>query len=383
MTKNTLEVIFTGDFSASGVFYDKIESGDEIFDNKINNIFKKADYVHVNLENPILYDKTEGEIYKTKKLALMAPKEIGMYLKEHNISICNLANNHMMDYGTFGLRNTINCLKKNDILYYGIGGISKYLIINKNNVKIALISSTYNEGELYNGKNVAPFYFSKKKIQSLIHEIKIYENPDLIIYNYHGGTEYNFIPEPKRRELFRSLIDLGIDIIIGHHAHVPQGIELINNKYIVYSLGNFCFDFPSHRNYPSTDVSYFISIKIKKKYCASNDTQISYETHFSKIDRLKGSINLINKNETLLNKIQVFDSEKQYIKAWEQDAFRIFFNTKFNTFKSMIQYKLKEEGTIIILKLIHQTYLDLIFRPNRRPYLIGSIKHIIKSHTKL
>ena len=64
---------------------------------------------------------------------------------------------------------------------------------------------------------------------------------DLIIACCHWGVEREYFPENYQQSLGKKCIDWGADLVIGHHPHVLQGIEEYNGKYIVYSLGNFCF----------------------------------------------------------------------------------------------------------------------------------------------
>ena len=73
-----------------------------------------------------------------------------------------------------------------------------------------------------------------------INELKK-ENPDLIITSFHWGIERDAFPEERQIELAHMAIDNGADLVIGHHPHVLQGIEKYKGKYILYSLGNFCF----------------------------------------------------------------------------------------------------------------------------------------------
>lgn len=65
---------------------------------------------------------------------------------------------------------------------------------------------------------------------------------DFIIVSLHWGLEYEAPPHPHQIETAHRLIDNGVDLIIGHHPHVIQGIEKYRGKYIFYSLGNFLFD---------------------------------------------------------------------------------------------------------------------------------------------
>jgi len=65
----------------------------------------------------------------------------------------------------------------------------------------------------------------------------------------HGGVEYIPFPPPYLAEAFRRVAEAGADLVIGHHAHVPQGVQLVNGVPVCYSLGNFVF-------YQETDLLY-------------------------------------------------------------------------------------------------------------------------------
>lgn len=65
---------------------------------------------------------------------------------------------------------------------------------------------------------------------------------DVIVVSFHWGTEKENYPDETQQALAHAAIDQGADLVLGHHPHVLQGIEKYQGKYIVYSLGNFCFE---------------------------------------------------------------------------------------------------------------------------------------------
>jgi poly-gamma-glutamate synthesis protein (capsule biosynthesis protein) len=77
----------------------------------------------------------------------------------------------------------------------------------------------------------------------------------LVVVSFHGGVERDYYPTETQKKVARAAIDKGADLVLGHHPHVMQGIELYNGKYIVYSLGNFCFG--GNRNPPDKDTFIF------------------------------------------------------------------------------------------------------------------------------
>lgn len=149
----------------------------------------------------------------------------------------NISNNHIYDYLEMGFQETIKTLEKGDILYCGEGKTAFY---ETKGVTVACIG--------YTGWNTS----NKKKISLDIKNAR--EKADLLILSFHWGAERSNYPDSTQKELGRFCIDEGADIVVGHHPHVIQGIEYYRGKYIVYSLGNFCFG--GNRN--PTDKDSFI-----------------------------------------------------------------------------------------------------------------------------
>ncbi|KAF5064283.1 Capsule biosynthesis protein CapA [anaerobic digester metagenome] len=68
------------------------------------------------------------------------------------------------------------------------------------------------------------------------------KNADLVIVHSHWGIEYDSSPNPRQKEIGRALVNAGADIVVGHHSHTLQPVEIYKGKVIFYSLGNFVFD---------------------------------------------------------------------------------------------------------------------------------------------
>lgn len=88
------------------------------------------------------------------------------------------------------------------------------------------------------------------------------EMVDLLVISMHSGTEYAKTANSRQTEFARAAIDNGADMVIGHHPHVLQPIEVYKGKYIFYSLGNFIFDQP----WPDTKQSVLARMKIAAVY---------------------------------------------------------------------------------------------------------------------
>jgi len=156
-----------------------------------------------------------------------------------------VANNHILDFGVEDLFETMTLLNQNNIQYSGAG---KYLQEARQparmeakgkKIAVACYSLTFPE-EFWATDTTAGtcfpfdtfFYDDLRKFKA--------EN-DLVIVSFHWGGELLQYPKPYQLELAHNAIKVGADLVIGHHPHVVQGIELYRGKMIVYSLGNYIF----------------------------------------------------------------------------------------------------------------------------------------------
>lgn len=239
-----MEVVFLGDTSFTGKFSSNILNGQEIFEPDLVNFFKDSDFCLVNLEGPCTSIESNR-----KDVKVTSPSLSIKYLKETGVTHANIANNHILDCGITGFKETLNLLKNNGIEPIGCSknvGLN-YQILNKDGLKIALIGSTQLFTNMpFNASDYIDI-FDCSATKNLIKELK--KSVDWIIFNYHGGEEYTVYPWPKRRAMLLNLFKHGVDLIICHHSHTVQPYEFIEkNKAIFYSLGNFVFDLNNHAN---------------------------------------------------------------------------------------------------------------------------------------
>ena len=141
-----------------------------------------------------------------------------------------MGNNHRMDYGEEGLADTLKALEEAKIVY-GYDDILGYYEDAEKGIKVGFVSVN----EVYDGKQV------EKYLENGIAALKADESVDLVIACCHWGDELDNYPNEYELNLGKQCIDWGADLVLGHHPHVMQGIEEYNGRFIVYSLGNFCF----------------------------------------------------------------------------------------------------------------------------------------------
>jgi poly-gamma-glutamate synthesis protein (capsule biosynthesis protein) len=167
---------------------------------------------------------------------------------EAGFDLVNLANNHTMDFGADGLRDTMNHLLANSILHVGAGenadGAYKAVFVQKNDIRMAFLgfSRVIPNGNWKAGPEkigLAETYDYRRPIQAIETASR---NADVVIVLVHWGEERATAHDPiKQGELGRRFIDAGADLVIGTHPHILQGFEYYKDRWIAYSLGNFIF----------------------------------------------------------------------------------------------------------------------------------------------
>lgn len=214
---------------------EQIEDESYFFSN-VYDIFSADDMTIVNLEGVLTTseDMKEGQTYCIK-----GDPSYVKFLTLGDIEAVSMANNHRMDFGEQGSRDTVEMLKQEGIVYAYDSNIGIY---ETNGIRIGYVSIRYwGEG-------------MGQLMQDGIQKLKE-ENVDLILACCHWGIEGNNYPESYQCDFGRQCIDWGADLVIGHHPHVLQGIEEYQGKFIIYSLGNFCFG--ANRNPSDKDTMIF------------------------------------------------------------------------------------------------------------------------------
>ena len=196
------------------------EYGYDYFFDSVRSIFESDDFTIVNLEGPLTTVQSPGK--KAQFIFKGDPEYVGI-LTGSSVELCNLANNHTQDYGVDGLKETARVLTDAGI---GFCGYTQVYYTTVKGVRIGAMGFTWWQGD-------------RRKIPAAVAEAR--QNCDLLIVSMHWGTEYEYQQSELQQQLGHAIIDAGADLLIGTHPHVFQGIERYKGKYIVYSLGNFCF----------------------------------------------------------------------------------------------------------------------------------------------
>lgn len=193
------------------------------FMKNVKPIFQNDDLTIVNLEGPL----TNATLMAEKQYRFKGVSAYTEVLRQSSIEAVNLANNHMFDYLDQGYWDTVSNLSAANIGYSGFE--HKYLTEVKG-IKIGMFGFTGWDASKQ----------KKVEIKKAVEDLKS-QGANLIIASFHWGEERMYMPNQTQKELGRYCVDLGVDLVLGHHPHVIQGIETYKGKSIVYSLGNFCF----------------------------------------------------------------------------------------------------------------------------------------------
>lgn len=202
-------------------YYDN--NGPDYFFANVKNIFEADDLTIANFEGTL----TESEDREDKQFAFKAPASYADILTAGSIEAVNTANNHSHDYGDQSFNDTLSALDTAGIIHFGY---DETAVTEVNGIKVGMVGIYELNDHL--GR--------EEQLKQNIAKVKK-DGAQLIIVIFHWGNEKEEVPDSNQTTLGHLAIDLGADLVCGHHPHVLQGIEEYKGKNIVYSLGNFCF----------------------------------------------------------------------------------------------------------------------------------------------
>jgi poly-gamma-glutamate synthesis protein (capsule biosynthesis protein) len=190
--------------------------------------FQGMDIVSANLEGPF----ADVRRPTSKEIAFRFDPALIPQLKNYGFNLFTLANNHLVDMGYAGDEEARKNLSEAGIYFYGHQYSvedDSYLLKEVGGVKLA-----------YVGVNDTHPNTDIDKVMELIKKGE--SEADFVIVNIHWGVEYQTRSHPTQQTLAHKFIDAGVDVIVGHHPHVTEEIEVYKDRPIFYSLGNFIFD---------------------------------------------------------------------------------------------------------------------------------------------
>lgn len=208
-------------------------------------LLNSTDLNLINLEAALTYSTHRvPKVFNFKA----EPKKVRTLIEGH-IDVVNLANNHVLDYDEQGLMETLDTLDKVDIQHVGAGKnrtqAMASAILKRKGITVGILGCTDNE-ETWNATDEKPgtFYLKigdVKAVEEAIHHLR--KKVDVLIVTIHWGPNVKERPSASFRSFAHRLIELGVDIIHGHSAHIFQGVEVYQKKLILYDTGDFVDDY--------------------------------------------------------------------------------------------------------------------------------------------
>lgn len=275
--KTTL--VFTGDIGFDK-YMDRKWEDENLLSRELLDFVTESDHVIVNVEGAIsAQEATTGSV--ALNLAHTMNAEAEVFLKKIKADVWNICNNHIMDAGPEGLRDTLAEARKEAVATLGAGmnlAEAARPVIFPEGGGIGLIGVGYQRACRKASEDTAGClsWADMETIQKSIDEVK--KSCRWCIIVAHGGEEFTAIPTPYTRDRYLTYLEMGADLVVSHHPHVPMNYELVGEKAIFYSLGNFVFDTDYQRSQFNTE--YGIVLKLR-----FTEENYSFEAMGLKIDR--------------------------------------------------------------------------------------------------
>lgn len=205
-----------------------------------------GDYVSANLEQ-VISDQDQDELPEADKLIhLVSDSRTADALVDAGFTTVSLANNHAMDYGIPGIRDTVEALDTAGLSHAGAGvDLESAVEIDyqeHGDLTVATLSFTdvFVEGFIARAFQGGVLQADVDTFGPLLQRAAL--EADLVIAHVHWGEEYDLRVRAEQREMAEDMAAAGADIIVGSHPHVLLPVEMIGDTLVLHSLGNFVFD---------------------------------------------------------------------------------------------------------------------------------------------
>jgi len=260
MGKSTASIIFTGDIGFDR-YMDKKWEDPDLLSPEVLTFFHSGDHTCANVEGALIDAEDDGSrgvfFHSMNTQATKVLKDIGA-------DLWSIGNNHTMDAGREGVVSTRKIAEEMSCKAFGAGlneeeasqpvyldeagGIGMFGV----SYMAECIPATATEPGIFRWDNMD--YIARR-----IREVKSKCRWCIVVA--HGGEEFTSLPSPYTRDRYLKFLELGADVVVGHHPHVPENYELFDDgKAIFYSLGNFIFDTNYQRVHLYTDLGVLLKL---------------------------------------------------------------------------------------------------------------------------
>ncbi len=270
--KEKTSLVFTGDIGFDRYFYGRWDD-EELLSKEILDFLHSADHVIPNVEGPIANAEQNTTSSGVQQLLHTIDPKAVKVLKKMGADIWNICNNHIMDAGPYGIESTLDIAKDLGVQTIGAGmnieEARKPVIIDEAG-GIGLFGVGYQRAcrKADVDKPGCYSWSDLDAIQNTINEIKSKCRWCIVVA--HAGEEFTPLPSPYTRKRYHKYLEMGADIVVGHHPHVPMNYETVGDKIIFYSLGNFIFDTDYQRSQFNTEFGIIVKLNF-------TETEFSYE----------------------------------------------------------------------------------------------------------
>lgn len=235
---------FGGDIHFEGVLAGKLAASPSTLLVPIAPTMRRADLAIANLETAI----TQSGVAAPKTYTFRAPPSAFEALRRGEIDVVSMANNHGMDFGVTGLRDSLAAAERYRFPVVGIGRNAKQAYApyrtTINGQRIAVIGATQVlDDHLVSSWTAGPGkpgLASAKDVPRLVRAVRgARRSADTVVVFLHWGVELRECPTADQRALARALVRAGADVVVGGHAHRVQGAGRMGRALVGYGLGNF------------------------------------------------------------------------------------------------------------------------------------------------
>jgi len=266
LVKGETTLVFTGDIGFDRYMDHKWEDP-KLLSKRVRDVLSFADHVIANVEGPIM-ECPKNEVNEgAKQLLHFMDPAVADFLSDNHCDIWNICNNHIKDAGEEGIASTIREAEKRGIRTIGAGmniKEARKILTLPEAGGIGMFGVGYQRACRKAGENEAGC-FSWSDLDAISEAIKeIKKTCRWCIVVSHAGEEFTPLPSPYTRDRYHLFLEMGADIVVSHHPHVPMNYEMVGGKAIFYSLGNFIFDTDYQRSQYNTEKGLLLSLKLSK-----------------------------------------------------------------------------------------------------------------------
>jgi poly-gamma-glutamate synthesis protein (capsule biosynthesis protein) len=309
MNDDSIKIVITGDLCpVNRTEKLAMEQDFQSIFNNIVDVLKGNDLLVTDLECPLtVSDEARNKIGPHQKAHPSCIK----ILQHAGVGLVTLANNHIMDYGSTGVTDTLEACRSNSISTVGIGRspreAAQPYILKKGGKSVAILN--YADDEFITSPD-GEYRCNPIDSVGAFYDIgNARASNDFVIVIVHGGNEFYELPSPRTRKLYRYLIDLGADTVIAHHTHALSGYEVYRSNPIFYGLGNFIYDWPGKRE-TAWNRGYLVRLNISDK--------LDFELIPLKQSNEKPGVFLLDKSES-----ENFEAHLRYLNSIISDDARL------------------------------------------------------------